>query len=49
MSHLGVSDIIYSDVIDSFLSENLKYESLVIVSSTENPWAVLLTSFEIIF
>ena len=26
MSHLGVSDIIYNDVIDSFISEILKYE-----------------------
>ena len=41
MSHLGVSDIIYSDVIDSFISEILKYESSVIVSSTAKPWAVL--------
>ena len=37
MSHIGVSDIIYSDVIDSFSSEILKYESSVIVSSTEKP------------
>ena len=29
-----------SDVIDSFISEILKYESWVIVSSTEKPWAV---------
>ena len=34
MSHLGVSDIIYIDVIDSFISEILKYELSVIVSST---------------
>jgi len=34
MSHLRVSDIKYSDVIDSFISEILKYESSVIVSST---------------
>ena len=37
------SDIIWtenSDVIDSFISEILKYESSVIVSSTEKPWAV---------
>ena len=27
MSHLGVSDIIYSDVIYSFISKILKYES----------------------
>ena len=43
MSHLGVSDIIYSDVIDSFISEIFKYESSVIVSSTEKSWAVLFT------
>ena len=43
MSYLGVSDIIYSDVIDSFISEILKYESSVIVSSTEKSWAVLFT------
>ena len=41
MSHLGLSDIIYSDVIISFISEILKYESSVIVSSTEKPLAVL--------
>ena len=37
MSHVGVSDIIYSYVIDSFISEMLKYESSVIQSSTEKP------------
>ena len=35
MSHLGVSDVISSDVM-SFLSEILKYESSVIVSSYKN-------------
>ena len=35
MSYLGASDMIYSDAIDSFISETLKYESSVIVSSTE--------------
>ena len=34
-----------SDVINSFISEILKYESLVIVSSTEKPCAVLFTPF----
>ena len=34
MSYLGASDIIYSDAIDSFISEILKYESSVIVSAT---------------
>ena len=43
ISHLRVSDIIYSDVIDSFIAEILKYESSVIVSSTEKHRAVLLT------
>ena len=48
MSYLGASDIIYSDVIDSFISEILKYEMSVIVSSTEKPWAALFTSFPVI-
>ena len=34
-----------SDVIDSFNSEKLKYESSVIVYSTEKRWAVLFTPF----
>ena len=37
MSCLGASDIVYSDVIDSFISEILKYESSVIESLTEKP------------
>ena len=45
MSHLGVSDIIYRDVIDGLISEILKYESSVIVSTTEKPWAVIFTPF----
>ena len=32
MSYLGASDSVYSDVIDSFISEILKYESSVIES-----------------
>ena len=32
MSYLEVSDIIYRDVIDSFISEILKYESLIFAS-----------------
>ena len=32
MSNFGASDIIYSDVIDSFISEIMKYESFVIQS-----------------
>ena len=43
MSHLGISDTIYSGVIDSFISELFKYKSSVIVFSTEKPWAVLVT------
>ena len=43
MSHLGVIDIIYSDVFDSFVSEISKYESSVIVTSTEKPRAILFT------
>ena len=43
MSYLGASDIIYSDVIDSFISEKLKYESSVIESLTKKPGAILFT------
>ena len=43
ISHLRVSNMIYCDVIDSFILYILKYESSAIVSSTEKPWAVLLT------
>ena len=37
MSYLKASDIIYSDVIISFISEILKYELSVIQSLTEKP------------
>ena len=43
MSFLGASDIVYSDVIDSFSLEILNYEMSVIVSSTEKPQPVLFT------
>jgi len=43
MSYSGASDIIYSDVIDSSIPKILKYESSFIVSSTKNPWALLIT------
>ena len=43
MSYLGVLDMIYSDVIDSFVSKILKYKSSVIISSTEKPWALLVS------
>ena len=36
MSFLGASDIIFSDVIDSFISEILKYKSSVIQYLSEN-------------
>ena len=36
MSYLGASDIVYSDVIDNFISDILKYEMSVIHSLTEN-------------
>jgi len=45
-------DIIWtenSDVIDSFISEILKYESSVIQASTEKLWAVLHTLFLLVF
>ena len=45
MSYLGASDIIFSDVIDSFISEILNYESSIIQSLTEKSEAVLLTPF----
>ena len=34
MSYLEASDIIYSDVIDSFISEILKYKSWILVRFT---------------
>ena len=37
LPYLGASDIIYSDVIDSFITEILKYESSVIESLSEKP------------
>ena len=43
MPQLGVSDIIYSDVIDNFISEILKYDLSGLVSSNEKPWAILFT------
>ena len=43
MSYLGAPDIIYSYMIDSFISEILKYESSVIESFTKKPYAILFT------
>ena len=37
MSYSRASDIMYSDVIDSFISEILKYKASVIQSLTEKP------------
>ena len=47
MSYLGASDIIYSDVIDGLISVILKYESSVIESLTEKPYAALFTPFNV--
>ena len=38
-----------SDVIDSFISEILKYETSVIQSLTVNPWAVLFTPYQNVY
>ena len=46
MSHLGASDIIYSYVIGSIISEILMYELSVIQSLTEKPKAVLFTPID---
>ena len=43
MSYLGASDIIYSDVIDSFISEILKYKSWILVSWRKRSWTVRFT------
>ena len=46
MSYLGASDIICSDVIDSFISEILKYKSKILESWRKRPWTVRFTPFE---
>ena len=38
MSYLEASDIIYSDVIDSFISEILKYKSWIFASWRKRSW-----------
>ena len=43
MSYLWASDIIYSDVIDSFISEILKYKSRILVSWCKRSWTVRFT------
>ena len=48
MSYLRASDIIYSDVIDSFISEILKYKSWILASWRKRSWTVRLTPFEVV-
>ena len=43
MSYLGASDIIYSEVIDSFISEILKYKSWGLASWHKRSWTERLT------
>ena len=43
MSYLGTSDIIYKDVIDSFISEILKYKFQILVSWCKRSWTVRFT------
>ena len=43
MSYLGASDIIYSDVIDSFISEILKYKSWILASWHKRSWTERFT------
>ena len=40
---LRATDIIYSDVIDGFISEILKYKSWILVSWRERSWTVRFT------
>ena len=40
MSYLKASDIIYSDVIDSFISEILKYEFWILASWRKRSWTL---------
>ena len=48
MSYLGASDMIYSDVIDSFFSEILKYKSWTLASWRKRSLTVRFPPFEII-
>ena len=48
MSYLGASDIIYSDVIDSFISEILKYKSWILASWRKRSWTVRFTPNEMV-
>ena len=45
MSHLEVSDIIYSDVIDSFISKILKYKSWILAPWRKRSWTVRFTPY----
>ena len=44
MSYLEASDIIYSDVIDSFISEILKYKFWIFAYWRKRSWAMRFTS-----
>ena len=48
MSYLGASDIIYSNVIDSFTSQILKYKSWILASRSKRSWTVKFTPSDII-
>ena len=43
ISYSGASNIIYSDVINSFLSEILKYKSWILASWRKRSWTVRFT------
>ena len=47
MLYLGASDIIYSLVIDSFISEILKYKSWILASWRKRSWTVRFTPYNI--
>ena len=49
MAYLGALDIIYSDVIDSFISEILKYKSWILTSWRKRSWTVRFTPNDIHF
>ena len=43
MSYLGASDSVYSDMIDSFISEIMKYKSWILASWRKRSWTVRFT------
>ena len=45
MSYFGASDIIHSNVIDSFISEILKYKSWILASWHKRSWTVRFTPY----